>query len=93
MESIRKSGLLFYISSLPSKFGIGDVGDPEKGFVDIMKNTNQKLFQILPIDLTEPFFNNSPYHSVFAFAINPLFLSLERLVDLGLIKFFEFIAI
>ncbi|MEM5800991.1 MAG: 4-alpha-glucanotransferase, partial [Candidatus Aenigmatarchaeota archaeon] len=86
MENKRKSGVLVHISSLPSKYGIGDLGIPSKSFVDLLKDSSQKLWQILPIGPTEPFFDNSPYHSISAFAINPLFVSLEGLVEMGLIS-------
>jgi len=85
-QKIRKSGVLMHITSLPSKYGIGDLGYTAKNFINLLKKSNQKLFQILPIGPTEPFFDNSPYHSVSAFAINPLFISLEKLVDSGLLK-------
>ncbi|BAL81067.1 4-alpha-glucanotransferase [Caldisericum exile] len=85
-KNIRKSGVLVHITSLPSKFGIGDVGYSAKNFIDLLKNSSQKLMQILPIGPTEPFFDNSPYHSVSAFAINPLFISLEKLKEEGLLE-------
>lgn len=83
---LRKSGVLIHITSLPSKFGIGDLGYSTISFIDLLSKSHQKLFQILPIGPTEPFFDNSPYHSISAFAINPLFISLEKLVDVGLLK-------
>ncbi|MFU2157786.1 MAG: 4-alpha-glucanotransferase [Caldisericum sp.] len=85
-KNLRKSGVLAHITSLPSKFGIGDFGYSSKNFIDLLKNSGQKLLQILPIGPTEPYFDNSPYHSVSAFAINPLLISLEKLKEEGLIS-------
>lgn len=86
MEYSRKSGVLIHITSFPSEYGVGDLGYPAKLIIDYLKNAHQKLIQILPVGPTEPFFDNSPYSSISAFAINPIFISLEKLVDIGLIK-------
>lgn len=73
----RKSGILLHISSLPGKYGIGDFGKPAYQFVDFLKNTGQKLWQILPLGQTG--YGNSPYSSFSAFAGNILFIDIESL--------------
>jgi len=82
----RESGLLLHISSLPSRFGIGDLGPEAYNFVDFLKMSGQHYWQILPLNPTDLYHDNSPYRSVSAFAFNPLLISPEYLVRDGFIK-------
>ncbi|MBZ0167532.1 MAG: 4-alpha-glucanotransferase [Candidatus Omnitrophica bacterium] len=82
----RKSGILLHISSLPSQFGIGDFGPEAYAFVDFLVGARQSLWQILPLNPVNPACGNSPYASDSAFAINPLLISPERLVEQGLLR-------
>jgi 4-alpha-glucanotransferase len=77
----RSSGLLLHISSLDSAGGIGDFGPAAYAFADFLYAGNQRLWQVLPLNPVG--YGNSPYSSVSAFAGNPLFISLEMLVDWG----------
>jgi len=79
----RASGILLHITSLPGKFGIGDLGKEAYDFIDLLKHVNQKLWQILPTGPTG--YGNSPYQTYSAFAGNPLMIDLEDLVQRGLI--------
>lgn len=81
----RGSGVLLHISSLPSPFGIGDFGPSAYQFADFLNQTNQKYWQILPLGPTDTIYYNSPYHSISAFALNPLFISPDLLIKEGLI--------
>ena len=81
----RASGILMHISSLPGGHGIGDLGRSSHEFIDFLANSGQSYWQILPLGPVSPVFGNSPYMSHSAFAGNPLFISLETLVDEGLI--------
>jgi len=81
----RKSGILLHISSLPSRYGIGDLGTEAYKFADFLTRTKQSLWQILPLSPTDTVYDNSPYHSISAFANNPLLISLERLYEDGLL--------
>ncbi len=81
----RGSGVLLHITSLPSPYGIGDLGAAAYRFVDILAGAKQRYWQILPVNPTEPEGDNSPYHSMSAFAYNPLLISIERLVREGLL--------
>ncbi len=82
----RKSGILLHISSLPGPFGIGDIGPSARDFSALLARSGQKLWQVLPLQETNPALGNSPYSSPSAFAGNPLFLSLEDLADRGLLN-------
>lgn len=82
----RGSGILLHISSLPSPFGIGDMGEGAYRFVDFLAEAGQRFWQILPVHLTAPYYDNSPYMSISAFAGNPLFISPVLLIQEGLLK-------
>jgi 4-alpha-glucanotransferase len=81
----RVSGILLHVSSLPSQFGIGDLGPEAYRFADFLSKTKQGIWQILPINLTDVAQGNSPYQSASAFAGNPLLLSPEMMVNDGFI--------
>jgi len=82
----RGSGILLHITSLPSPYGIGDLGDGAYNFVDFLSETGQRFWQILPLGPTCGIFGDSPYSSFSAFAGNPLLISPERLVDDGILS-------
>ncbi|MBI3247410.1 MAG: 4-alpha-glucanotransferase [Deltaproteobacteria bacterium] len=81
----RSSGILLPIFSLPSRFGIGDLGDGAHRFIDFLAEAKQSLWQILPLGPTSGGNLHSPYVALSAFAGNPLFISLEMLVEDGLL--------
>ena len=81
---VRKSGVLMHITSLPSKYGIGDLGPAAFKFVDDLKAMKQRVWQILPIGPTG--WGNSPYAAQSAFASNPLLISIEDLIQKKLLK-------
>jgi 4-alpha-glucanotransferase len=78
---MRASGILLHPTSLPSPYGIGDLGPMAFRFVDQLAEMRQGLWQVLP--LTPTSIGDSPYFSPSAFAGNPLLLSPERLVADG----------
>lgn len=80
----RSAGILLPISSLPSEYGIGNFGKQAYDFVDYLKKSGQKLWQILPIGPTS--FGDSPYQSFSAFAGNPYFIDFDKLIEEGLLK-------
>ena len=82
----RKSGILLPVSSLPGRFGIGDIGPSARNFASFLALSGQKLWQVLPLQETSPALGNSPYSSPSAFAGNPLFISLEDLAEKELLK-------
>ncbi len=82
----RGSGILLHITSLPSKYGIGDMGPEAFRFVDFLSETKQAYWQVLPLTPTNPISDNSPYNSSSAFAGNPLFVSPELMLEEGLLS-------
>ncbi len=81
----RFAGILLHISSLPSEFGIGDMGPKAYEFVDFLESAGQKIWQVLPLNPTKLEFGNSPYFSTSLFAGNILFVSPEILFMEGLL--------
>ncbi|MBF2007507.1 MAG: 4-alpha-glucanotransferase [Chlorogloeopsis fritschii C42_A2020_084] len=85
MSFSRASGILLHPTSLPSQFGIGDLGKSAYEFVDFLERSGQKLWQILPLGPTG--YEHSPYIMNFStFAGNPLLISLEQLVQEDLLS-------
>lgn len=83
LSAQRLSGILLHVSSLPSHFGIGDMGPSAFRFVDWLKGAGQTLWQVLPLGVTDQY--GCPYASFSAFGGDPLLLSPELLVDYGLL--------
>ncbi len=81
MDTARASGILLHPTSLPGRFGVGDLGEWAYRFVDFLVETEQQLWQVLPIGPTS--YGDSPYQSLSTFAGNPLLISLDKLVGEG----------
>lgn len=81
---MRKSGILMPIFSLPSNCGIGTLGKPATDFVDFLKKSGQKIWQVLPLTPVDRY--NSPYMSPCLFAGNTLFIDFDLLTDDKLLK-------
>lgn len=79
----RGAGILLAISSLPSKYGIGSLGNEAYNFVNLLVDLRQKYWQVLPIGPSG--FGDSPYQSFSAFAGNPYLIDLDGLVSEGLL--------
>ena len=77
----RASGILLHPTSLPGRYGIGDLGTWAYRFVDLLEQHDQRLWQVLPLGPTS--YGDSPYQALGAFAGNPLLVSLDRLAELG----------
>ena len=86
MAKKRGSGILLHITSLPSPFGVGDLGPSAYRFADFLADTRQSYWQILPLNPTSPVYGNSPYSSTSTFAGNTLLISPEMLVTDGFIS-------
>ncbi|RMF86867.1 MAG: 4-alpha-glucanotransferase, partial [Planctomycetota bacterium] len=81
---MRSSGILLHPTSLPSRFGIGDLGPGAYRFLEWLAAADQHVWQILPLGPIEE--NGSPYTSSSAFAGNPLLVSPELLAESGLLS-------
>jgi 4-alpha-glucanotransferase len=79
----RSSGVLLHPTSLPGRFGIGDLGPTAYAFVDQLASAGQRVWQVLPLGPTG--YGDSPYQLFSAFAGNPLLISLETLAADGLL--------
>lgn len=81
MRLPRASGVLLHPTSLPGRFGIGDLGPEAHGFLRFLHETGQRWWQILPLGPTG--YGNSPYQSYSSHAGNSLLISPELLVEDG----------
>jgi 4-alpha-glucanotransferase len=74
MKFPRSSGVLLHPTSLPGRFGIGELGPEAFAFVDFLRSAGQKLWQVLPLNPTG--YGDSPFQCFSAYAGNPLLISL-----------------
>ena len=77
----RAAGVLLHPTSLPGRYGIGDLGEWAYRFVDWLEAAGQSVWQILPLGPTS--YGDSPYQTLSAFAGNPILISLDKLVGDG----------
>jgi 4-alpha-glucanotransferase len=80
----RASGILLHVASLPSSYGIGDVGPAALAWVDRLREAGQSWWQALPLGPTG--YGNSPYQSLSSFAGNELLISPDGLIEDGLLQ-------
>ena len=80
----RKSGVLLHPTSLPSSYGVGDLGQAAYTFIDKLEEAGQTLWQVLPLVPTDD--GGSPYSSCSAFAGNPLLISPDKLMEEGYLE-------
>ncbi|MBB5623552.1 malto-oligosyltrehalose synthase/4-alpha-glucanotransferase [Pedobacter cryoconitis] len=82
----RGAGILMHITSLPSAFGIGDLGPEAINFIDFLAASGQKYWQILPLNPVLDTQAYSPYASSSVMAANPVLISPELLIKDGLLE-------
>jgi 4-alpha-glucanotransferase len=80
----RASGVLLHVTSLPSPYGVGDVGPPALKWIDQLHDAGQSWWQSLPLGPTG--YGNSPYQSLSSFVGNGLLISPEWLMEDGLLR-------
>jgi 4-alpha-glucanotransferase len=83
-EGYRASGLLLHVTSLPSPYGIGDVGPAALRWIDRLQEAGQSWWQALPLGPTG--YGNSPYQALSSFAGNGLIISPDWLIEDGLLR-------
>ncbi len=79
----RAGGILLHITSLPSPYGVGTMGEAAYRFIDFLRKAGQQYWQILPTGPTG--YGDSPYQSYSTFAGNPYFLDLDLLKEAGVL--------
>ena len=79
----RKAGIFLHPTSLPSPYGIGDLGSEAYRWIDFLTKHKQHVWQICPLGPVG--YGNSPYNCHSSFAGNPLLLSAEKLMEEGLL--------
>lgn len=79
----RYSGILLHLTSLPSPYGIGDMGLDAYRYIDKLKEIGVTHWQILPLGPTG--YGNSPYSARSCFAGNELLISPFLLKEEGLL--------
>ena len=79
----RAAGVLLHPTSLPGRYGVGDLGDELIAFLDWAAGAGMRIWQTLP--LNPPGYGNSPYGCLSSFAGNPLLISPQRLLQEGLL--------
>jgi 4-alpha-glucanotransferase len=80
----RASGLLLHVTSLPSPYGIGDVGAAALAWIDRLREAGQSWWQALPLGPTG--YGDSPYQALSSFAGNGLLMSPDWLIEDGLLR-------
>lgn len=80
----RSSGVLLHPTSLPGPFGIGELGQYARAFVDWLALAGQKYWQVMPLGPTG--YGDSPYQAFSAFAGNPYLIDLNALREHGLLE-------
>jgi 4-alpha-glucanotransferase len=82
-EARRAAGALLHPTSLPGRYGVGDLGDEAIAFLDWLASAGMTLWQVLP--LNPPGYGYSPYACLSSFAGNPLLISPQRMMEAGLL--------
>ncbi|KGE02616.1 4-alpha-glucanotransferase [Pseudohaliea rubra] len=88
----RASGVLLHITSLPSPWGVGDLGARARELAGRLGAARQRYWQVLPLNPTSAAAGESPYFSPSSRAGNPLLISLEDLAKDGLLTTAELAA-
>ena len=84
MKQERNSGILLHPTSLPTTYGIGDLGPSAYCFIDFLERSGQTFWQMLPLGPTG--YGDSPYQTLSAFGGNPMLISPELLIEDGLLS-------
>ena len=80
----REAGILLAVTSLPSPYGIGCLSGEAFEWIDFLRDSGQRVWQILPVGPTGV--GDSPYQSFSSFAGNPYWIDLEELIHEGYLE-------
>ena len=80
---VRQAGVCLHIASLPGPYGIGEIGNEARAFVDKMCDMQLRVWQFLPTGPTA--YGDSPYQPLSTFAGNEMLISIGDLVETGLL--------
>ena len=80
---MKETGILMPVFSLPSNTGVGELGREAEKFIDILKDNGITIWQILPLNPAG--FGNSPYQPYSSYAGDEIYISLDKLYDMGLL--------
>ncbi|UOE52081.1 malto-oligosyltrehalose synthase [Mucilaginibacter sp. SMC90] len=79
-KSSRSAGIILHITSLPSAYGIGDIGPEARNFASFLSSSHQRYWQLLPVNPTNAAEHYSPYSSFSSMAGNTMLISPDDLV-------------
>ena len=91
MNLMRASGIILHPTSLPGKYGIGDIGTSAFDWVEFLNKSGCSLWQILPLGPTG--YGDSPYQCFSAAAGNPYLISPESLLNEDLLHKDDLVAV
>ncbi|MVN86035.1 4-alpha-glucanotransferase [Deinococcus sp. HMF7620] len=91
MTISRSSGVLLHPTSLPGPYGIGELGQQARTFIDWLAAAGQRYWQVMPLGPTG--YGDSPYQAFSAFAGNPYLIDLTALREHGLLDDKDFNAV
>lgn len=80
----RQAGVCLHITSLPGKYGVGEIGDSARRFIDAMTRMNLRVWQFLPTGPTA--YGDSPYQPLSTFAGNEMLVDIAAIIDAGLLR-------
>ena len=83
----RRAGVSLHLSSLPGRFGIGEIGIEARNFIDAMRRMGLSVWQFLPLGPTA--YGDSPYQPLSSFAGNEMLIDTQSLVDDGFLAIDE----
>ena len=84
LPNYRQAGVCMHLTSLPGPYGIGEIGEAARGFVDKMVRMELSVWQFLPIGPTA--YGDSPYQPLSTFAGNEMLVDIGDLIELGLLS-------
>jgi 4-alpha-glucanotransferase len=80
----RRAGVCLHISSLPGRYGVGELGAAAHRFIDTLAGAGLGVWQFLPTGPTA--YGDSPYQPLSSFAGNELFIDIDELISLNLLR-------